>query len=241
MSTDTMILSIDGRTADNPEVLEGWDAQAYSLSGSARGAGSEAAMADVTRLDVAPDAVLELELDNGARILVAAEDAERYLGAAVGRGAGKLGEIQVGATLRFAGVRPPSGVARDGLGAWLLKGLRVPVVGIQIHKIDPAEIFCFEPMNHGRHGAAGTSGESEEFHELQLPGSEVDRAWVGGVQVRTARGGNRKRCRSGSLGGWFHRRRFTLRRRCCTRLHRGNRCGRLGRGIGHCRRGARSQ
>jgi hypothetical protein len=47
-----------------------------------------------------------------------------------------------------------------------LKGFRVDIVGIQINKIDPAEILCFEPMNHGRHCAAGASGKAEEFYEL---------------------------------------------------------------------------
>jgi hypothetical protein len=116
----TIKLSIDGSVAENPESIDGWDAKSFSLDGAARGAGDKAPEVELDAGDV-----LELELANGSRILVAAEDAERYFGTAVGRGEGKPVEIQVGASLRFSGVRPPAGVSRDGLGAWLLKGLRV--------------------------------------------------------------------------------------------------------------------
>ena len=40
------------------------------------------------------------------------------------------------------------------------------IVGVQIGELDPAEILCFEPMDHGRHRAAGASGKAEEFDEL---------------------------------------------------------------------------
>jgi len=102
------------------ETVAGWQAERYTLDGAARGAGAE-----LPSLELEPDTVLELELANGTRILVAAEDAERYLGTALGRGDGKPAEIQVGAALRLSGTHLPAGVARDGLGAWLLKALRV--------------------------------------------------------------------------------------------------------------------
>lgn len=47
-----------------------------------------------------------------------------------------------------------------------LERLGIGVVGIKKTKLDLAIILCFEPMNHGRHGAADTSGKAEEFHQL---------------------------------------------------------------------------
>ena len=47
-----------------------------------------------------------------------------------------------------------------------LENISLRIVGIQIRKLHFAKIFRFEPMNHGRHGAAGTSGKAEEFDEL---------------------------------------------------------------------------
>lgn len=116
----TIKLKIDGNPTEELERLEGWEAVSYRIDGAARGAGREP-----SEQALEPDAVLELELANGTRVLVAAEDAERYLGAAVGRGAGKAGEISVGPLLRLAGTHSPAGVSRDGFGAWLLKGLKV--------------------------------------------------------------------------------------------------------------------
>ena len=119
MSDEKVGLSIDGYAAGQ-ESLAGWDAEVFVLDGVARGVDAPA-----PRLALDPDAVLELELANGTRILVAAADAERYLGAAAGRGEGKPGEIAVGQVLHLAGPRQPAGAAREGLGAWVLKGLRV--------------------------------------------------------------------------------------------------------------------
>jgi hypothetical protein len=48
-----------------------------------------------------------------------------------------------------------------------LKTVCTRVVRIQEGELDLAEILCFKPMNHGRHRAAGRSGEAEEFHQLQ--------------------------------------------------------------------------
>lgn len=113
-------LRIDGALKEKDTTLAEWPAEVYELDGMSRG---EAERVELKELE--PDAVLELELANGTRILVAAEDAERYLGAAAGRGEGKAGQIEVGQVLRLSGTHPPVGVARDGLGAWILKGLRV--------------------------------------------------------------------------------------------------------------------
>jgi hypothetical protein len=41
------------------------------------------------------------------------------------------------------------------------------VTDFQIRKLDFAEVFCFQPMHHGRHLLAGCSPEFEEFNELQ--------------------------------------------------------------------------
>jgi hypothetical protein len=56
----------------------------------------------------------------------------------------------------------------------------IGVIGIQISKFDLAKIFRFEPMNHGRHCTAGTSGKAEEFDELYIPGSETNRIGISG-------------------------------------------------------------
>lgn len=106
------------------ENVAGWQATGYVLSTAARG--SEKAAPPVVLAD---GDVLELELENGTRLLVAAEDAERYLGRAIGRdgggAAGVPGEIAVGPTLRLTGPHLPPVTGRDGLGAWALRSLRV--------------------------------------------------------------------------------------------------------------------
>ena len=60
------------------------------------------------------------------------------------------------------------------------------VVGVEVVEFDLAEVFCFKPMNHGRHGAAGPSGEAEEFHELQCARIKFDHGWIGGFEIRSA-------------------------------------------------------
>jgi len=112
-------LQIDGSTA-NTETVAGWEAEVFTLDGAARGA----EMAQPA-IELDADAVMELELANGTRLLVAAEDAERYLGAAVGRGEGKAGIISVGPALRLSGSHLPAGASREGIGAWVLKALRI--------------------------------------------------------------------------------------------------------------------
>ncbi len=115
----TITLQIDGSTAQ-AETVAGWNAEVFVLDGAARG--RETAL---PHIDLPADAVLELELANGTRILVAADEAQRYLGSAVGRGDDLPEVIRVGQALRLSGPRLPAGVSREGLGAWILKGLRV--------------------------------------------------------------------------------------------------------------------
>ncbi len=113
-------LRIDGVRKDMDNTLDEWPAEVYALDGLARGTAER-----VRPEALDPDTVLELELVNGTRILVAAEDMERYFGAPVGRGQDQTGEIDVGQALRLSGTRLPTGAAREGLGAWILKGLRI--------------------------------------------------------------------------------------------------------------------
>ena len=65
------------------ETVAGWQVESYALSGTARR--PEQASQQVA---LAPDDVLEIELENGTRLLVAAEDRGRYLGRASGRDEG---------------------------------------------------------------------------------------------------------------------------------------------------------
>ena len=116
---DQVTLRIAGARKAVDSVL-GWTVAVYELDGFSRGEPDQAA-----RETLAPDAVLELEFANGTRILVAAEDAGRYFGAPARRGGDQNGAITVGPIPRFSGARPPGGISRDGLGAWILKGLRV--------------------------------------------------------------------------------------------------------------------
>lgn len=117
--TGRVALRIDGVRKKDAE-SGAWSVEVYELDGLARGTSERV---EPEALD--PDAVLELELVNGTRILVAAADAGRYLGEAAGRGEGGGGAIEVGQVLRLSAPRLPEGVARDGLGAWILKGLRI--------------------------------------------------------------------------------------------------------------------
>ena len=113
-------LRIDGTRKKDDSALTGWEVEAYELDGLSRGEKQQVAP-DALALD----AVIELELANGTRILVAAEDAGRYLGEAAERGAGEAGRFEVGQALRLSGLRLPGGATRDGLGSWILKGLRI--------------------------------------------------------------------------------------------------------------------
>lgn len=113
-------LRIDGKRKTDDGAPAGWTVEAYELDGMSRGAAER-----VVPEALAPDAVLELELANGRRILVAAADAERYLGPTTARGDGQPGSLEVGQVLRLSGPRAPAGLARDGLGAWIIKSLRI--------------------------------------------------------------------------------------------------------------------
>lgn len=113
-------LRIDGTVKEEDTSLAEWPAEVYELDGLSRGETER-----VELRDLEPDAVLELELANGTRLLVAAADAGRYLGAVTGRGEGQAGQIEIGQVLHLSGTRRPEGIARDGLGAWILKGLRI--------------------------------------------------------------------------------------------------------------------
>lgn len=107
-------------SAQYPEPVGDWHAESYILAPTARAAGVAP-----TEIKLAPNAVLELELENGIRLLVAAEDAGRYLGDTTRGGDADGAPIQVGAVLRPTALRPPPGVSRDGVGSWVLKALRV--------------------------------------------------------------------------------------------------------------------
>lgn len=113
-------LRIAGTRREAASGLPGWTAEAYDIGGTARGK-----EAKLPTSSVPPEAVLELELANGTRLLVAAKDAGRYLGTVTGRGADAEAAIEVGSALRFSGARAPAATARDGLGAWALKSLGI--------------------------------------------------------------------------------------------------------------------
>ena len=117
--SDTITLKIEGQVVED-EPIAGWKATNYRLDGTARGV--EVAPPP---LELAPETVIQLQLANGMHILVAAEDVHRYLGTPLGRGEGRPGEIIVGQALRLSGTRLPEGLAREGIGAWVLKGLRI--------------------------------------------------------------------------------------------------------------------
>ena len=68
------------------------------------------------RIDPAADDIIELELDDGLRIWVRAEDVERDFGLSRSRGAD--GVLELPAVL-------PIGGSSRGLGGWVVKGLRV--------------------------------------------------------------------------------------------------------------------
>src|SRR6478609_2950161 len=61
-------------------------------------------------LDLPPDAVLEIELDDGERLLLSADEAGRYFGTTVRGGTGDQTSIEIGASLAFGDV------SRDGVG-----------------------------------------------------------------------------------------------------------------------------
>lgn len=139
------------------ESVAGWQVARYTLSGAARGPGQEP-----QKLALAPDDVLEIELENGTRLLVAAEDAERYLGKAPARDAGATGApgaIEVGQTLRLRGAHLPPSTSRDGVGTWVLRALHV-------FKRGPAGMTAL--------AAAGAFQDSQLEHGTGLCGLQTD-------------------------------------------------------------------
>ena len=84
----TLKLEADRVSSD---IFAGWEVETFTLPTVSRGKD------EITRsLDLSPDTILELELSDGTRLLVAAEDAERHLGDSKGRGGGKPGERESG-------------------------------------------------------------------------------------------------------------------------------------------------
>lgn len=116
--SENLSLSLDAPTV-KAEDFAGWSVSSYTIATAARDVGTKP-----LSVPLPPGAVLELELANGLRLLVAAEDAERYLGRAEDADGGAK-TLRVGAALRPTGPQPPAGAARDGLGSWVLKALRV--------------------------------------------------------------------------------------------------------------------
>jgi hypothetical protein len=57
-----------------------------------------------------------------------------------------------------------------GLVAEAERALKVAgewIVRVEVGEFDPAKVFRFKPMNHGRHGTAGASSEAEKLDKLQ--------------------------------------------------------------------------
>ena len=103
---------------DGP-VAPGWNSETYVLS-AARGIGSNR-----VTLDLGPADVVELLLCDGSSLLASSADLPRYLGPATQPRDGAPAAIDVGLALRPQAVRAPPGASRDGLGAWMLRALRV--------------------------------------------------------------------------------------------------------------------
>ncbi|MBL8473476.1 MAG: CHAT domain-containing protein [Rhodocyclaceae bacterium] len=99
--------------------LPDWSGDSYALAGGAPAREAQA----LPLVELHEGDVVELELQDGSHILVAAADVETYLGPAPARGgqAHEPGLIRVGNSLRLAGTAQ----SRDGFGAWLLKALHV--------------------------------------------------------------------------------------------------------------------
>ncbi|PXW92403.1 lecithin:cholesterol acyltransferase [Sphaerotilus hippei] len=139
----TVVLSLHA-SAVTQEAAAGWSADHYTLAGAARGEGDEP-----TRLELPADGVLELVLDNGVQLLVAAEDASRYLGPATSRGADAPATLTVGPALRLAGPHALAGTRRDGLGTWALKALKVYRTGpVGVTAVLAAGAFQDSQLDH---------------------------------------------------------------------------------------------
>ena len=97
----------------------GWHSETHVLSG-ARGIGS-----CHTALDIGPADVVQLLLCDGSSLLASSLDLPRYLGPATAARDGAPASIEVGLALRPQAARLPPGASRDGLGAWMLRAVRV--------------------------------------------------------------------------------------------------------------------
>ena len=106
-------------SAGDCPVTPGWHSDTHVLSG-ARGIGSCRTVLDIGAADV-----VQLLLCDGSSLLASALDLPRYLGPAAPARDGAPATIDVGLALRPQGVRPAPGASRDGLGAWMLRALRV--------------------------------------------------------------------------------------------------------------------
>jgi pimeloyl-ACP methyl ester carboxylesterase len=135
-----------------------------SISAAARGADEKAP----EPVEMKPDDVLELELEDGTRLLVAAEDAERYLGKTIKRDGDDSGAIHVGPALRLSGAHLPHGAARDGVGTWVLRALR---------------IFRTGPVGMTALAAAGSIQDHQLDHRNGLFRLSADRWELTSVQV----------------------------------------------------------
>jgi hypothetical protein len=98
--------------------------------------------------------------------------------------------------------------ARSDLIAQILpKICRKRIADFEIGKFDPAEIRCFEPMDHGRHLLAGYSPKFEEFDELQSARRHGNRRGIRSFEFRAARSRNgNRRWRGRGLGRLIERR-----------------------------------
>lgn len=114
-----VVISLE-QASRRTESQPGWETETFVLASMARGG-----VGDPQRLALQPDDVIELVLDSGECLLVAAEDAGRYLGGDQGRGANAAPELRVGGLLRPTGPQLPAATSRDGLGSWVLRALKV--------------------------------------------------------------------------------------------------------------------
>lgn len=113
----TLQLSAD--TAAPSEIYADWQCAQYVLNTSHRGGDATASHS----LELNASDVLELELEDGHVLLVAAEDAPRYLGTGQIDAAGKT-ILKLDQQLQFRD-SAPTGTASRGVGLWLVRVLRV--------------------------------------------------------------------------------------------------------------------
>lgn len=116
---DKITLQVSAQRAQASMLGEDWSCAQYFLSKQSRGADADSWQT----IELKTGDVLELELEDGQVLLVAAEDAPRYLGAGKIDAAGDL-TLQLSESL--GGQLPPlAELTRGGLGRWLVRALRV--------------------------------------------------------------------------------------------------------------------